>query len=41
MGMGAGRGMNWGFGVRMCKLLHIIDEQQGPTINHKESYSIL
>ena len=30
-------GMDWEFGISRCKLL---DKQQGPTVEHRELYSI-
>ena len=31
--------MDWGFGIIRCKLL-IYNKQQGPTVEHRELYSI-
>ena len=34
-------GINWEFGIRRYTLLYIkIDEQQGPTVEHRELYSL-
>ena len=32
-------GKDWEFGVSRCKLLHRMDKQQGPTVEHREPYS--
>ena len=39
-GAGRGGGMEWEFGVSKCKLLHIEMYGQGPTVQHKELYSL-
>ena len=40
-GKGDGGGINWEFGISRYKLLlHKIDKQQGPTVYHRELYSI-
>lgn len=37
-GGGEVEGMDWNFGVSRCKLLHRMDGQQGPTVQHRELY---
>ena len=40
-GKGQGGGVDGEFGVSRCKLLYIeMDKQQGPTVQHRELYSI-
>ena len=40
-GGGGGRGMEWEVGFSRWKLLYIeLDKPQGPTVQHRELYSI-
>ena len=40
-GKGDGGGMDWEFGVsRWQTIIHRMDKQQGPTVWHRELYSI-
>ena len=32
--------MNWESGSTRCKLLHVTGKQQGPTLHHRELYSM-
>ena len=39
-GEGIEGGMEWEVGVSRCKLLYRMDKKQGPTIYHREPYSV-
>ena len=37
---GGGGGVDWEFGISKCKLLTYRMDKQGPTVQHRELYSI-
>ena len=39
-GKSRGGGINEEVGINICILLHMVDNQQGSTVQHKELYSI-
>ena len=35
-----GRGINWEYGINRYYYIYKVDKQQGPTVQHRELYSI-